>query len=104
MSEFYIAVEADTNDADYVRSFIKLDKNFDINRLKNIIEVLKQNDGTWYTGDLCYKDRDTRLIYKDKLTENDIDMMNSYIPGSDYGIHTITSIEIIEVNNIEKLL
>ncbi len=97
----YAIVTGDYNDGDYVTEKNEITDD-EINQLKTIIQVLNENDNHWSTSD----QRDNRQMsyYKDKLTEDDVNLISKFIPYAEYGIHTIESIEILTVTEELKLL
>lgn len=118
----YIRLVADTNDADYVETFEPIsDEN--IAKLGPIVQAIKSfkpyrgneytpghyhsHDYNWTTGDSVREDLGGKPV-KEVYSHLDPDLIDwfseTYIPSSEYGIHTIESIEILEVSNIERLL
>lgn len=96
----YIIVKADTNDGDYTTKKTKI-TDTQIESLKPILEVIKTKDSNWASRD----QGDIRSIYsEDELSNSQIDMMNLLIEHQEYGVHTIESVEILEVANEYRLL
>lgn len=99
----YILIRADTNDADYIEELnIISDTQVDI-----IIDILskinKDSSGTisWKTLDVA----DEELWEQHpELTVEECEILDTYVPSGEYGIHTIESIEIYEVKSIQTLL
>lgn len=98
-----LIIEADTNDADYVTSEHTItDKQ--VEELKSIIKVIKacEADCNWCSTGY---DDGPEVVYKGKLTDEQIELMSDLVPsGGEYGIHTITSIRVLEVVKTTKLL
>lgn len=103
MNKYLIIVKADTNDGDYITSKSYIDYN-KIDQMKNICNVIKK-DSAWGSGDLLDDDNDPkRFINSGKLTKEDINFFNKFVPCGEYGIHTIESVDIYEINYEESLL
>lgn len=115
----YIIVKADTNDADYItnKSLIN-DENLKIvTDIINKVErqtirywdvnskdwkEIKAKTISWETGEM---QSEPLTVQHPELTEEEIEFMDeNYIPNGEYGIHTIESIEILEVANEYELL
>jgi len=112
----YIIITADTNDADYVTQK-SLITDETILKLQPIIQCLQdrhklyQQTGNWeyrhnWETDECDSGHNPELLYVKTglLTQEQVDYFNEFIPSSEYGIHTIQSIEIINVTEEIKLL
>lgn len=104
-----IVVIADTNDADYVSSIIKENKQpsyfspKNLTRFKRIVEVVKKEDRhNWDNSE--FGGTTPKIMYEEVLTEDDIDFFEEYLPYGEYGIHTIKSVEIYTVISEEVLL
>lgn len=96
-----IYIEGDINDGDYI-SKLSLITDKQLKELLLIIKVIDEHEEhhNWsneYSA-ACVSD-----IYEDKLTEKQIDIINEYIPYGQHGVHTITSISILDVAK-EKLM
>ena len=101
----YIIITGDSNDADYITSKKEIEEDFEEvygELIKAIIN--NKNSYNWWSFD-SNKEEDFITVYSQlgfsiKLIED----FSYFVPSGEYGIHTITSIEIIEVTNEEKLL
>lgn len=91
-----LITKGDENDGDDVTStheltneeLVKYTAAF--NKLKGSIEF----DGRWGTQD-NRDDHDPYVLYKDVLTVEEIDLLNEYMPGNEYGIHTFYGATVI---------
>lgn len=112
----YIIITADTNDADYITSKNEITDEI-LLELQLVIKCLQdryklyQETGEWkynhnwevgdfnngYTPEELY-------IETGLLTQDQVNLMNEFIPNDEYGIHTIESIEILTVIEELKLL
>ncbi len=106
--EKYIIITADTNDGDYVKSINKItEETFD--KIKQVIEAIRNFKPYKSTSELGYSHNHnfaTGECVRDDLGEKSaedlygqIDGFSNFeelLPYSEYGIHTIKSIEIIE--------
>ena len=100
MSQLYLRIKADYNDADYVTNFCKISKE-DLDELKPIIKIIQaQCHHNWPQLE------GVSDLYKNKLTEDQIENFESVIPCNPEGdfIHTIKEIFVYEVISKEKLL
>lgn len=98
--EKYLVVKADTNDADYITQETKVDDTFDIKRLSKIMKVINANRGRWETHDWT-KTPPTEM-YKDKISEEDIEWFSDCVPHGEHGVHTIESVELINKEVIKS--
>jgi len=92
----YIIIEADTNDGDYVSKKEEITDD-EIESIQPIIEGLKKNHGDFTTRD------QGRSGYEQFGHLECFDTFIHFVPSGEYGIHTIESIEILEVVNEIKL-
>lgn len=105
---FYkLIVRGDTNDADYIEESNNI-KEEDIDKIKKIIKVIKEyTDKKKYVHnwpDTEYDNDTVEDIYKNKLSEEEIDFMRDFIPYGEMGIHTIKEIRLLKVEEDIKLL
>lgn len=105
--KYIVIVKADTNDADYVENSCEILKE-DIEDLYLIAKAIENCKGrhNWETDDHSYECTPEKL-YVDTgiLTEEQVDWFNEYFtPYSEYGIHTIESITLLEVVKETQLL
>lgn len=98
----YLIITADTNDGDYVtqKTLITDDK---LELLKPMIEAVKncKENYNYETGEMISETEGADEIYKNVPN---FDLFDSCVPHGEYGIHTIESIELLEVINEQKLL
>lgn len=112
MSKKFIIIEADTNDADYVNEVSEItDKELEtispvikaIKKFKSYKNKGRTHDNNFPTEDCCRRDlgeKDAVELYGH--IEGFEDFLN-ICPSSEYGIHTIKSIRVIE-GELTKLL
>jgi len=118
--EKYLYIEADTNDADYITTFDQInDKDLElikpvIEAIKNFkpYEVISKEYGNMWThsnnfpiGDCCRKklgEKSAEELYGH--LEGFQVFLDDYVPYNEYGIHTIATVQIVEVINVETLL
>lgn len=120
----YLVITADTNDADFVTEkhlitdevleklkptidAVKNFKPYKVKSLKNGIEWTHNHN--FPTGECCREDlgEKTPIEYYvggGLLTEDQFHYFEELVPYSEYGIHTIVSIEVLEVTDETKLL
>lgn len=106
----YLKIVADSNDADYVTSFNSLREEDEdlINKLaKLILQKEDENKENYFHNwpNKEWYEVTPRDLYPE-LTEEEHDVLfyENYIPSCEDGIHTIESIEILEVSNVKVLL
>jgi len=108
-----LIITADTNDADYVNRIIDSDhdrcfylEESNIIRLKRIAEVVNDSirHHNWCTGEYVTEIDTPKNMYKDILTQGDIDFFTAYTPYAEHGIHTITSIQLLTISDEEEIL
>jgi len=99
----YLIIEADTNDADYVHSVNKI-SDAQLEKLKPIIKIIKKckSKHNWPASD--FVDGNVNELYKDLLTEDQIDLFNNLCPYFEGGIHTISCIRLFDVTKVRDLL
>jgi|SRR6185436_8452684 len=96
----YLIVKADTNDADYVTKKTEI-KDGEIDKYLHLISVIKSNGKSWKTGEVS--DEGLEEQYPDFSLEV-LESFGKLVPYGEYGVHTIESIEILEVSNEQRLL
>ncbi len=107
--KYLIVVEGDTNDADYISNVGNIAEN-EIEIIKKVASAIKSYDEEHKYGHnwpMFCDNNDMPApyeIYKDILTEDDIECMDGYIPYGEYGIHSIKSIRILKVEEDTELL
>ncbi|MDD3412586.1 MAG: hypothetical protein PHY47_01165 [Lachnospiraceae bacterium] len=122
--EWEITIRADTNDADYVMKITRVDKAT-LERIKPLVEAIKtfepyegeykSYDGTirmithdhnWPDGECLRKDLGEKDIYEiySKFDKKIIEDFRYLCPVSEYGLHTIESVEITQYVEKEKWL
>lgn len=125
----YIRVVADTNDADYIETFKPISDK-DLERISPIIQAIKafqpyqssylssaSRDGpktvksyhrhNYPTRNRCREDMGERPVSEIYNHVNQDDLYyfeEEYVPSNEFGIHTIKSIEILEITHIDKLI
>lgn len=98
----YVRVVADTNDADYIEALTELNAN-DLATLRKVANLIKtKKDHNWPTSD--YGNETFESIYGSQISEEEIEIMGNYVPYGEYGVHTIASITIFNVESEEELL
>lgn len=93
----YIIINADYNDGDYVTEK-SLITDEELILIQPIIDGLKENDGDFTTLDQGDSGEEQFGKFEG------FDTFYNFIPSAEYGIHTIESIEILEVINEIRLL
>lgn len=120
--KYYINIKADTNDADYTSELNEISKE-DLDAIRPLIKAISEfkpykcdaKGHSWThrhnfpTGDCLRKDlgeKSPEELYVDSglATQEQLDLFYEFVPSDEYGIHTIKSIEVLEVNNVENLL
>lgn len=99
-----VIIEGDTNDADYTTREEILNEK-DIELLKKICDALKNTKNidycNWGIGEYCDEEECPHVVYKNILTEEEIEEFNeNYCP---YDIHSIESIRVLTISEEEVL-
>lgn len=107
MAKKYMVVvvgDAHINDADYLEKTTYIKKS-DVDTLKKITKILNNyfNNGIFWPDHIFIK-KTPKDIYKDELTEEEIDFMDDLCPTSERGIHKIQSVRLLIVDDDIKLL
>lgn len=97
-----VIIKADTNDADYIHSIRKNLTKKEIGILEKAAPIIKANGGEWPNSE--YADSTPLELYDGQLTEEEIDYINDICPYGEYGIHSIESITIYQVESETRLL
>lgn len=92
-------IKADTNDGDYVTTFEEVTKE-QIEELRPIVNAIKncKSSHNWGSGEFCSDEESPENIYKGILTEDQIELMEEYVPCGEHGVHTIDVIKLIRHN------
>jgi hypothetical protein len=121
--KLYLKVVADCNDGDYVETLKEISPK-NLEKLKPLIVAIKEfkpyttktedgemdwrHNNNYPVGDCQRKDlgeKSADEIYKGVVSPKIFEMWESeYLPQGQYGIHTIDTVEVIEVGKIEKIL
>jgi hypothetical protein len=110
--KYEITVVADTNDGDYITEISQISSE-DLEDIKPIVEAIKnfkpyKNGGRTHNHNFpygeCRREDLGELEIYDIYSEVDIEMFEDYLPCSEYGIHTIESVEVCPLQKKEKLL
>lgn len=97
----YIIIKADTNDGDYVTEKTLISDE-EVEKVKYILSKMDTTHKIrWETLDQA-----NSKVWEQhpELTEEEAEFLYEFVPSGEYGVHTIESIEIIEVVNEIKLL
>lgn len=119
MNTIQVTIKADTNDADYVEVTHEFDEGstFEFGtteipvidffrKIANAIQDFKDKNKwayhNWYASYNADDNEKPKEVYKEVLTEEEVDCFNEFIPRGENGIHSIESIEVTVVNIISK--
>jgi len=107
--KYKILVKADTNDGDYITKVTDwTEKNYTTTyaKLIRICKAIKdcKIGHNWQRGDCANDNQIPEIIYKDILSEEDIDFMDDLSPYGEYGIHTIESVKILTIEKEENVI
>ena len=90
----YIYVEADYNDGDYTSRLSEITDE-EIELIRPVIKAIGNNGGDYRTQDCVYEGaKSSEELYGDL---KNFDLFDEYTPSSEYGIHTITEIKIVQI-------
>lgn len=96
----FVVIKADCNDADYISEISDVNSD-DIKFIKYVWGIISKRNGRWENGE--YGDIPPRKMYKNELTEKEIERFSSFLPYGEYGIHTVESIKIYRFVSCEEL-
>ena len=119
----YIRIVADTNDADYIETFQSITQKelADIMPMIKAIKAFKPYETKTADGEMdwthrhnypdfdrCRNDLGDLSIYdyyvkSGRVTEDQFEAFEDIRPHGEQGVHTIVSVEIIEVANVKEL-
>lgn len=104
MSRQLLVVKADTNDADYVTELTE--GAFNLTLVKKVAKAIKEckTNMNWGTGEMCDGEDHPSVLYKGKLTEEEIEEFRDLCPSGEYGIHSIESITLYEIISRKTIL
>jgi hypothetical protein len=105
--QYLIIISADTNDGDYVHDLKEVSESEYNETYKDLLskvsKAISKRGGTWGRGEIQNRHNDPRIIYKDVLTEEEIDAFDYLAPHGEYGIHSIGSITVYSVGEKVRL-
>lgn len=102
MSNKYLVIKADTNDADYIEEWNKLEGWVleNINVVKKVWNTIKEH-GNKFNYNWPDSEYGSGSIYQyvglNDVTEDDIEVFSELCPYGEFGIHSIKSVKIVEV-------
>ena len=115
----YIIIEADTNDGDYIREKNLVNEQ-EIEAIKKVAKAIKNfkpyttsnkwtHNNNFPIGDCHRRDLEQEsakdyYVGRGLVSEVDFTMFEDNIPYGEYGIHTITNIDLLIVQEEENLL
>lgn len=114
----YIRVVVDTNDADYAETFCPISDEA-IAKIFPVIQAIKAftpYEGEWSPGNFMFHDNNypSGECCREDMGEKPAETLYGHLEGfqafddllpySEYGFHTIKSIELMEVSEVEDLL
>jgi hypothetical protein len=107
-----VIIEADTNDGDYITRNIELNNTrkcsgkFTEELIHKVCGALKDpRYRNWVTTEyISDNEQEPKEMYKNKLTQDEIEIFNGEVPFGEHGIHTIVSVRILEITSDEELL
>ena len=111
--KYLVIVKADFNDADYVEESTFNATEEDIKFVRKVAKIVLNYkkpewkpwewDHNWPDIESWSHEVTPYKMYKDVLTENEIENFDGFLPYHEGGIHSIESIEIIKYDSVEKL-
>jgi len=95
----YINITADINDGDYVSEIGTITEE-QLEIIKPVVDAINKNKGRYETGDMSDK-YDSKKLYGNL---EGFKTFRKYVPFGNYGVHTIESVVIYNVESTEKLM
>ena len=118
----YLYINVDTNDGDYISSLNQITDE-ELIKILPVIEAIKNfkpyttkqtkyshhettwtHDNNYPSGDVCREDLGEKSAFELYGHYPGFYDFDYYVPGCEYGMHTIESILVLDVLNEEKLL
>jgi len=93
-----IIIEADTNDGDYTYAINEITEEVLESLADTITAVKEKKHYNWCLGESCSDEDNPEDMYEDVDGFN-FDLFQQFVPCGEHGVHTITSIRIL---NVEK--
>jgi hypothetical protein len=118
--QFEITITVDTNDGDYITAVNQISEK-DLETIKPLIAAIKKfkpyttrsskgsydhsHDSNFPYGDCCREDLGEKTVYElYDFPEEVFEIFQDFLPGSEYGFHTIDSVEVTPFLKKTKLL
>lgn len=97
MSKIFLIIEADTNDADYIRSIETVTEK-ELKQIQPMIDAIKKRNSELKQNEHNFPD--SEYLRGEDATERyghveGFELFHDMTPYGEYGIHTITSIRVI---------
>lgn len=103
--DYLLIITADENDADYVTEENSIDDTFNFERLEKVANAIKESKQRHNWDENPGRDNKCpEELYKNILTEEEIDWFDELIPHNENGIHTIKSITSYEISSFKNYL
>ena len=105
---YLLCIEADSNDADYVTKTTEITES-ELKEIMPMIEAIKAvkkkknacSSHNYPTQECVHGDDSAENMYGDV---DGYEAFNEFVPSSEYGIHTITSVEVYEFSKLTRYI
>lgn len=98
----YVRITADYNDGDYATSSCEITDEQEA-FIKKVVNVIKDLNLSNNWSNICGS-RDYIEDYSEYLTEDELEKFDQFVPGSEFGVHSIVSVKIELVADSKELL
>ncbi len=101
--KLYLEVVGDTNDADYISERTEITED-QLELIKPVIKAIKNSKirHNWATSEYAREPHPSEM-YKDVVTEDQIEEFEQYVPHGEHGIHTIKSITLLQAEETKLI-
>lgn len=98
-----LTVIADENDADYLHSICNIDEDT-LKRLRPLLEAIRDcdDDHNWCTSEYGHSPSPEEM-YPDIDPELIQEFDEEYVPGGEYGVHTIDTLKVRRIVIVEEM-
>jgi len=100
-----LIVQADTNDGDYIHNISEVDEET-LPVIRKAAKAIKNASKrhNWGTSEYVDSNEHPSVLYKDILSQEELEIFGDFVPSGEYGIHTINSIQLLTIEKEENLV
>lgn len=98
--KYCIEITADTGDGDYISNRFDIALE-DLPFFEKVSKIIKKEGNNWVTSGYG---SEPKSMYKNKLSQEEIEEFDDGVPQGEHGVHTITKIKLLKVEEEVSLL